>query len=63
MKDKLGFNIIWAMMAFILGSALFREFDLQTFTFKKTALGLLYLVVFLFALYLTFKKDTKTPKE
>ncbi len=50
-------------MAFILGSALFREFDLQTFTFKKTALGLLYLVVFLFALFLTFKKDTKTPKE
>ncbi|MFT7482501.1 MAG: hypothetical protein ACI8WW_001439, partial [Oceanospirillaceae bacterium] len=41
MKDKMGFNIIFAMMAFILGSALIREFDFQNFVFRKQALGFL----------------------
>ncbi|MFT6479433.1 MAG: hypothetical protein ACI9V1_002402 [Spirosomataceae bacterium] len=56
MKDKMGFNIIFAMMAFILGSALIREFDFQNFVFRKQALGFLYLIVFIIAVVLTFKK-------
>jgi hypothetical protein len=56
MKDKMGFNIIFAMMAFILGSALIKEFDFQNFVFRKQALGFLYLIVFIIAVVLTFKK-------
>jgi hypothetical protein len=59
MKDKIGFNIFFAMIAFTLGLALLREFDFHTFAFRKTALGLLYLLVFIIAIYLTFKKKTK----
>jgi hypothetical protein len=44
------------MMAFILGSALIREFDFQNFVFRKQALGFLYLIVFIIAVVLTFKK-------
>lgn len=48
MKDKIGFNLFPALLAFSLGLALLREFDFQTFTFRKTALGILYLIVFVF---------------
>ena len=44
MKNKIGFNFGFALIAFPLGLALLREFDFQTFTFKKTALGILYLI-------------------
>jgi hypothetical protein len=62
MKDKIGFNIVFAMMAFVLGSALIREFDFQNFVFKKQALGFLYLIVFILSVFLTFKKNNETEK-
>ena len=60
MKNKFGFNFFFAMIAFTLGLALLREFDFNTFTFRKTALGILYLLVFIVSVYQTFKKKTKT---
>lgn len=63
MKNKFGFNFFFAMIAFTLGSALLREFDFHTFTFRKTALGILYLLIFIIAIYLTFKKKAKTDKQ
>ncbi|MRT91952.1 hypothetical protein [Ancylomarina sp. 16SWW S1-10-2] len=62
MKDKIGFNIIFALMAFTLGLALMREFDFQNFVFRKQALGFLYLIVFIISIYLTFKKKRKKLK-
>ena len=59
MKNKIGFNIFFAILAFIIGLALFRQFDFNTFTFKKTVLGILYLISFIILIYLTFKKKTK----
>jgi hypothetical protein len=63
MNDKKTFNLIFAILAFPIGLALFREFDFQTFTFKKTALGILYLITFIFLIYLTFKKNKKQPEK
>lgn len=59
MKNKLGFNIGFALLAFPLGLALFREFDFQIFAFKKTVLGILYLVTFVFCIFLMLKKEKK----
>ena len=56
MKDKIGFNIGFGLMAFILGLALIREFDFQNLVFRKQALSFLYLTVFIFSVILTFKK-------
>lgn len=56
MKKKIGFNIFFAMLAFPIGLALLREFDFENFTFKKKALGFLYLVTFIFAIYMMLKK-------
>lgn len=63
MKDKIGFNFFFACIAFTLGLALLREFDFNTFTFRKTALGILYLIVFIVSCYLTFKKKTKQNEQ
>jgi hypothetical protein len=63
MKNKIGFNFFFALLAFPIGLALLREFDFETFTFKKTALGILYLVTFIVAIYLTFKKKTKSTEQ
>ena len=56
MKNKIGFNFAFALLAFPLALALLREFDFQTFTFKKTALGILYLVTFIFCIIFMLKK-------
>jgi len=63
MKNKIGFNLIFAMIAFPIGLALFRELDLQSFTFKKKALGILYLVTFLVLIFLTLKRNKKPTEK
>jgi hypothetical protein len=63
MKNKIGFNIGFALIAFPLGLALIREFDFQNFVFKKKALGFLYLIVFIISLFLTFKKKNEETEE
>lgn len=62
MKNKIGFNMLPALLAFVLAMALNREFDFETFTFRKPALGILYLVTFIFFVISTFKKKV-TGKE
>lgn len=44
------------MLAFPIGLAFANEFDFETFTFKKTGLGILYLVTFIVCIFLNFKK-------
>jgi len=60
MKNKIGFNLVFAMMAFVLGLGLLREFDFENFVFRKKALGFLYLIVFIISVFLTFKKKKET---
>jgi hypothetical protein len=60
MKNKIGFNLGFALLAFPLGIALLREFDFQTFTFKKTALGILYLITFIFCIFFMLKKKKQS---
>lgn len=43
MKNKIGFNLGFALMAFTLGLTLLREFDFQNYVFRKQALGFLAL--------------------
>ena len=62
MKNKIGFNLSFALLAFPIGIALYREFDFQTFAFKKTALGFVYLVTFIICLILMLKKKNQAEK-
>ncbi len=63
MKNKLGFNIGFAMIAFTLAMALLREFDFQNLVFRKQILGFLYLIVFIVSVILTFKKGKKETEK
>ncbi|TDX84866.1 hypothetical protein [Epilithonimonas xixisoli] len=56
MKNKIGFNLVFALLAFPIGLALSREFDFHNFTFRKPALGFLYLFTFIITIILIFKK-------
>jgi hypothetical protein len=60
MKNKIGFNLVFAMIAFVLGLGLLREFDFENFVFRKKVLGFLYLIVFIISVFLTFKKKKET---
>lgn len=63
MKNKIGFNLLFALIAFPIGLALLREFNFDTFTFKKTGLGLLYLVTFVVCIFFMLKKTKKTAEK
>lgn len=63
MKNKIGFNLVFAVLAFPIGLALFREFDFETFTFKKTALGILYLITIIFCIFFMLKKKQQQPEK
>jgi hypothetical protein len=63
MKNKIGFNFIFALLAFPIGLALLREFDFNTFTFRKTALGFLYLITFIVCIYFMLKKKPQLPEK
>ena len=56
MKDKIGFNLIFAIIAFPIGLALLRDTDFESLTFRKPALDILYLAVFITLLFLMFRK-------
>lgn len=63
MKNKIGFNLVFALLAFPIGLALLREFNFENFTFRKPALGFLYLITFLVCIKLIFKKNEKQPNQ
>lgn len=62
MKNKIGFNFFFALLAFPIGLALLREFNFETFTFKKVALGILYLITFIVCIFFMLKKNKKKLK-
>jgi hypothetical protein len=63
MKNKIGFNLVFALLAFPIGLALLREFNFEDFTFRKPALGFLYLITFLVCIKLIFKKNEKQSNQ
>jgi len=56
MKDKIGFNIIFAILAFPIGLALLKDTNFDSFTFKKPALDIFYLITFSALLFFMLKK-------
>ena len=56
MKNKIGFNFLFAIIAFPVGMALKREYNFENNSFKNPGLGVIYLITFLGLIFLTFKK-------
>lgn len=45
-SEQKGFPMILGIIALIIGVALYKEFDFETFRFKKVGLGIVYLITF-----------------
>lgn len=56
MKNKIGFNFLFALISYPVGMALFREIDFENYSFKNPGLGIIYLITFIGTVFLTFKK-------
>ena len=46
-NEQKSFPIILVIIAIIVGSGLLREFDFETFRFRKVGLGIVYLITFI----------------
>lgn len=63
MKDKIGFNVVFAILAFPIGLALYKDTNFDTFTFRKPVLDIFYLIVFcLMIIFMLKKQNKKTDK-
>ena len=45
-NEQKGFPLILVIIAIIVGGGLLREFDFETFRFRKVGLGIVYLITF-----------------
>ena len=55
LKKEYSFTLI--IIAVILGSSIYRQFDFEKMQFEKPVLVAVYFVAFILALYFIFKKD------
>lgn len=51
MEKKKGINFILLIIAFIIGTTLFKHFNFETFSFKKPVLDAIFLITFIFTVY------------
>ena len=56
-------NFFLVIVAIIVGSALFKQFDFETLKFEKPALAIVYLIVFVVTIYWMVKKKKKESEE
>jgi hypothetical protein len=61
MENKKGINFFFAIIAIILGSAIYKQFDFKNLKFEKPALAILYIIVFIASIYFIIK-DYNKPK-
>ena len=59
MEKKKEINFVFAIVAVIMGAALWKQFDFDTFKFQKPALAIIYSVVFITSVYLLIKDYNK----
>ena len=61
MKKEKGLNFVFVIVAVILGSALWKQFDFHTFNFDKPALAALYAIVFIASIYFLIRDYKGRP--
>ena len=56
MEKKKGINFMLAIIAIIIGTTLYKHFNFETFSFKKPALDIIFLITFIFTVYAIIKE-------
>ncbi|RZK78906.1 MAG: hypothetical protein EOO92_10290 [Pedobacter sp.] len=55
MEKKKGMSFVLLIVAVILGTTLYKQFDFETLRFEKTGLAVLYIIVFVTSVVLLIK--------
>ncbi|VXC07497.1 MULTISPECIES: hypothetical protein [Chryseobacterium] len=63
MDNKKGGPFFFAVIAAIVGSALWKQFDFKTMTFEKVGLSILYLITFLFCIFFLIRNARNNVKK
>lgn len=63
MANKKGINFFFGIFAIIIGAALYKQFDFETYHFKKPALAAVYLVTFVVCVGLIIKDYRKKAEK
>jgi hypothetical protein len=61
MENKKGINFFFAIIAIIVGSAIYKQFDFEKLRFEKPALAVIYMVVFIASIFFIIKDYRKRP--
>ncbi|WP_264532373.1 hypothetical protein [Flavobacterium sp. N502540] len=59
MENKKASSFIFAIIAIIIGTTLYKQFDFEKLTFEKPTLAALYIIVFLFSIFVLIKNAKK----
>lgn len=51
MENKKSGTFFFAIIAIIVGTALWKQFDFKTMTFENVGLGIIYLITFVFSIF------------
>ncbi len=62
METKKSSSFVLIIVALIVGVALFKQFDFQTLTCEKPALGLVYLITLIVCVSIIIKNAIKNSK-
>jgi hypothetical protein len=63
MENEKSINFFFGIIAIILGTVLFKQFDFENLKFKHTGLAIVYIVVFVFSIYFLIRNYRKRPEK
>ncbi|WP_166921519.1 hypothetical protein [Flavobacterium poyangense] len=63
MKTKKSLNFIFLIVAIILGSTLYKQFDFEKLKFEHNGLAILYSIVFAFSIFILIKDYRNKPEK
>jgi hypothetical protein len=62
MENKKGINFFFGIIAIILGSVIYKQFDFENLKFENPSLAVVYIAVFLASIYFLIRDYMKRSK-
>jgi membrane protein DedA with SNARE-associated domain len=56
-------NFLWTLVALILGVTLYRKFDFENLIFEQPTLAMVYIIIFIAAIFMIIKDYRNRPEK
>jgi predicted ferric reductase len=63
MQNNKGLTFVFGIIAIILGSVLWKQFDFEQLKFEHTGLAVIYIVTFLFSIFIIVRNTVRRPEK